>query len=789
MHLASAVLQVVLSGLPLASTADTTRRLMQPEDLFRTEVVGSVAWSPDGDFVALEISGEARWLDMRPTAIWLIDARSGSMRRLSERHAARVRFWNPVWSPDGRRLVFLSVDQQGIVRPWIWTRTQRRATELQNVDVQLSLGNDPPIVWITPSTVAVLAWRPVAQKGQWLQADLLPGHYASELWARARSGREPSATVLESGGRDTLPAPTQLVLIDLAGGGRRVLAEGAIHRLLASPDGRLLSFFRANPGVPTQSVASYLADEQLYTAVNWGTELHVVDVARGFEIATPVDLLDPGYDGRRWSTTGKLVLPGKLRSAGTGSGIVALIGDRIQTLVLPTLDSAAAPTWLGERLVVRGKMRGASRRGWWTLGDEDSATDLTASLSAAPEALHAVSDRALVGIADGEMWRVSPSGPPVNLSAGLSPALSGLRAVDARRGVFYALADRRPAFLHLEGDSVRARFLTPPRSDARLRALSPRGTAAIYFANDSSGSHLWLTRADEVASTELWWGNRWLAAVRRGEQQSFTYTALDGTSQRGWLLLPPHHSGGAKLPLVVVVYPGATWNARSPFDLESINYLDPELFAALGYAVLLPSMPTSASPVADKALDELMNGVMPALDTLVRSGIVDSSRIAVAGLSAGGYATLGLIGRTRRFRAAIAVASYANLVSLYGTFYGQYRDGDAGHPQQAQVLRILQMERGFMALGAPPWRELDRYVRNSPLFEVERVRTPLLLVHGDMDFIPIQQAEEYFTALYRQDKRVRFVRYHGEGHGPTGRANVVHLWGEIGRWLEELMAP
>lgn len=64
-----------------------------------------------------------------------------------------------------------------------------------------------------------------------------------------------------------------------------------------------------------------------------------------------------------------------------------------------------------------------------------------------------------------------------------------------------------------------------------------------------------------------------------------------------------------------------------------------------------------------------------------------------------------------------------------------------------------------------------------------------MLVHGDLDFVPIQQDEEFLTALYRQDKRASFVRYQGELHTISSRANVLDLWKRIGDWLTETMAP
>jgi dipeptidyl aminopeptidase/acylaminoacyl peptidase len=71
---------------------------------------------------------------------------------------------------------------------------------------------------------------------------------------------------------------------------------------------------------------------------------------------------------------------------------------------------------------------------------------------------------------------------------------------------------------------------------------------------------------------------------------------------------------------------------------------------------------------------------------------------------------------------------------------------------------------------------------------LNKVTTPLMLVHGDLDFVPIQQDEEFFTMLYRQDKRVTFVRYQGEWHTIASHANVLDLWERIDNWLKETMA-
>jgi dipeptidyl aminopeptidase/acylaminoacyl peptidase len=82
---------------------------------------------------------------------------------------------------------------------------------------------------------------------------------------------------------------------------------------------------------------------------------------------------------------------------------------------------------------------------------------------------------------------------------------------------------------------------------------------------------------------------------------------------------------------------------------------------------------------------------------------------------------------------------------------------------------------------------MERYVRNSPITYAERVTTPLMIVQGDMDYVPIQQGEKFFTALYRQNKAASFVRYWGEGHIIESPANVSDLWTRIYAWLAQFV--
>lgn len=212
-----------------------------------------------------------------------------------------------------------------------------------------------------------------------------------------------------------------------------------------------------------------------------------------------------------------------------------------------------------------------------------------------------------------------------------------------------------------------------------------------------------------------------------------------------------------------------------------------QLLAARGYAVLMPSMPLRPSPgdggPASDPYMELTKGVLPAIDKVIELGIADPARLTVMGQSYGGYSTYGLITQTNRFKAAMAMSGMVDLVSYYGIFNSPWRYESYSQESLGQE-SVLESGQGRM--GNPPWKDWGRYIRNSPLFYVDRVQTPLLVVHGDMDTaVPMEQAEEFFRALYRQGKRARFVRYWGEGHVFTSPANIRDFWTQVYAWLDE----
>src|SRR6266403_579877 len=156
--------------------------------------------------------------------------------------------------------------------------------------------------------------------------------------------------------------------------------------------------------------------------------------------------------------------------------------------------------------------------------------------------------------------------------------------------------------------------------------------------------------------------------------------------------------------------------------------------------------------------------------------IADPSRLGVMGHSYGGYSVLSLVVQTKRFKAAVATDGYSDLTALYGEMS---KDGSAFGQSLA--------ESGQLLVGGPPWQFPEGYIENSPLFYLDRVETPLLIVHGGADetVLPFL-SEETFVGLRRLAREAEYARYEGEGHSPLywSYANQLDFCNRVIAWFE-----
>ena len=157
------------------------------------------------------------------------------------------------------------------------------------------------------------------------------------------------------------------------------------------------------------------------------------------------------------------------------------------------------------------------------------------------------------------------------------------------------------------------------------------------------------------------------------------------------------------------------------------------------------------------------NCLMPGITMMIAKGYIDEKGIGAQGHSWGGYQVAYLATRTNLFSAIESGAPVVNMFSAYG-----------GIRWGSGMARSFQYEHTQSRLGATPWSSPLRYLENSPLFTMDKVQTPILIMHNDADgHVPWYQGIEYFVAMKRLGKPCWLLNYTGEPHWPTKIANKI----------------
>jgi dipeptidyl aminopeptidase/acylaminoacyl peptidase len=292
----------------------------------------------------------------------------------------------------------------------------------------------------------------------------------------------------------------------------------------------------------------------------------------------------------------------------------------------------------------------------------------------------------------------------------------------------------------------------------------------VYLAADPHRTDdVYISFLDGSGETRLTVANPNLDEIALGQTDVVSWNAPDGTPIEGLLIKPVGYEAGKRYPAVLLVHggPHSRWTA----GLGSLRTA--QIYAANGYAVLLPNprgstgygtkfMQANNGDWGGKDFGDLMAGV----DAVIAQGVADPEKLAVAGGSYGGFMTFWTITQTNRFKAAIGHAGISDWYSFHG---------------QSDIPGL--MEYGFTGY---PWTSTEVYRKFSPMSFVDRVRTPILITHGEQDRrVPIAQAEQYFRALKERDVPVKFVRYPREGHGITEPNHQIDLIGRHLEWLKQ----
>ena len=259
-----------------------------------------------------------------------------------------------------------------------------------------------------------------------------------------------------------------------------------------------------------------------------------------------------------------------------------------------------------------------------------------------------------------------------------------------------------------------------------------------------------------------------------------SYVSSYGDTLQAALYLPANYVEGKAYPTITYIYERLTDNLNN-YAMPSFpgGGFNKAMYLSNGYAVLEPDIKYKLNDPGMSAVA----CVVPAVKAAVATGIVDEKNIAIQGHSWGGYQTSFLITQTNIFKAAAAGAALTNMISMYSLIYW-----NSGSTNQA----IFEASQGRLTPGY--WDNWDAFARNSPIYHIKKVQTPLLLLHNDKDgAVDYTQGIEYYNGLRRLSKPVVMITYKGENHGiaklPNRKDYAVRMMEYFDYMLKGKAAP
>jgi len=588
----------------------------------------------------------------------------------------------------------------------------------------------------------------VSPDGRWIayvvsQPDLKENAFDSDVWLVSSSGGTP-VRLTTSPKADNQPRwspdgsllgfvsareeKAQIWLIRPGGGEAEKLTSSktAVQAFQWSPDGKRIAFVAPREPTPDEEKKEKEKDDALVVDRDFKfSRLWIIDV--GTKKATEVVKGDFELSDPRWSPDGSRIAyvtrPSPKADDGSLSDIFVLdvaSGQSRKLVENPGPDHS--PRWSpdGKDLVYlsrEGKLRAIEQQKLMRISAEGGG----APRPLAPDFLYQ---------AGPVTW--SPDGQTLYFTAGVHTTTQ-LFALPASGGAPRQLSQ------------IKAVMSGPTFSgDGKVLAFTQTDVehpSDVYVARDLA----------TFAPQKLTDHNPELREMTLGNGEVIHWKSRDGMEIEGILLYPPGYQPGRRYPTIAFIHggPSGAWTESFPGNWGNYGHV----YAAKGWVSFYPN-PRGSSGYGEKfQLANLRDwgggdfrDIQTGLDDLVRRGIADSTKLAQAGWSYGGYMTAWTLTQTNRFKGVMVGAGLTNMFSMYSTNDLQ-----------------TTLENYF---GAEPWNDEPAYRRASAMMFIKQAKTPTLIMHGQQDQrVPIGQAQELYMGLKKNNVPVTLIFYPREGHG------------------------
>lgn len=663
--------------------------------------------------------------------------------------------WAPAFSPDGEKIAFYS-DEGGEAGLWVWAVGEDIPERVPAGIVRPFFGFEKPgwspdgaklAIKLLPTGMTLEEANGMGPGGSASPADPSPEVAPEEPTVSVRrvepaedaGGAEPEESAPADPSVQLPPIGdvsrglVDLAVIDVATHQvRRILEREAVRYHAFSPDGERLAYSIQTGNEPNTQQPNY--------------DLGVVDLDTGQQRLLGRNLrLGYGIEWS-WSPDGRHIayLP-----SGQMARLAAEVGGTERFVLVDVTDgstrvlsSTEAPTfdpgdgelppfWSPDGTSIYGIGDGSLWRA-------DVASGEISALAAVPdwEFRTLVADRP-----SARAWSTDDGSTIWAIARERGGARSAIWAIDARSGEVRRVWTEDKTYLGV------------------FNVAGSRAHDEIAFVSTGFKTpfEIWVLDTESAAARQASHLNPEFERYELGTAQVIEWESADGEPLRGALLLPPGYEPGTRLPLMVSVYGGSMGSravTRFGGEMGSVPLFNMHVLTTRGFAVLFPDAPIRVgTPVRD-----LMATVMPGVDAAIAGGWAAPDRMAIMGQSYGAYNALAMITRTDRFRAAVLTAAviHPELAADYVGGPGYYEQGQGN-------------------MGGTIWEYPERYRENSPLFDFDRIRTPVLIGQGANDG-DLVAPEAVFSALERLGKPVEYRLYQGEGHVITHAVNVIDFW-------------
>lgn len=723
--------------------------------------------------------------------LWTLNQELGAPRRLDL--GARGA-WSPCFSPGGGSLAAMTLVGPGKVGFVIWRLAtgEHRLLAEPNADIYAKF-RSARLAYAAPS-----GFFQIPRSYLWLddtsmlyldrgsqpqQLELA----ASSLSTTVRELRERTANGLPSMRLWDADSPTcgvggRLARIACDTGRVDVLYEGDIRGVSLSPDRRWLAVISATRRLPPTPNEPMPAPLRLTTVgddplVEW--KLAIVEISQ---------------PGKAWEADGITgvgnVAPSRLPVWGADSAHLALPVRRTYSDAPSTGDDAAWEVWPATRRTRQWAASSALDAELVAALLATEGLDTPSVIDGRPQKVRP-EDYTTVGQIKGGAWQCAPgrvlfwNAPSLTL---FSPAgavslpgnftLVQPTVLDDSLGRTLAVeADGKTSILTTSAQGFHFDKLAL-RDGWALLGIRPKDATVIYKDDADSGTFLRIAAPGRQPRTSPLSFNTYFREVIRPHGRVLTLKFPDGSERTGVLQLPIGHRPGERHPVVVYAYPNSVPSLNDsltrPNGYISIIY-PAQYLLTKGFAFFHAPFPVGGKSSLEP-LRAAVEAVLPWLDVLGRQPEILPGEYGFWGHSNAGYVALALEALTQRFKVIVAWDTFPQLgFNVLHSYAADVALDCAGGLIQSWRLFYEDPRQPYTPQPVPPWKDPAEYIRNEPLFNLNRASTPLLLLEGELDAAP-REMEEVYSILYGRGVPVELAYYWGEGHVFASPGNIHDSW-------------